>query len=141
MLAQSYYDASPVASGTSTPPCPTGHFTMVLNQTQQFDQCIVDQGFSGVKSWDCMNTAALGVSVFDQGPDFPPKVVFDDYSNRPQLFRYGPQPPDFDKAEFPLAPVKDNEDDEYGVAMWFGTLFDKIVICESPRMCLPSVHH
>ena len=126
-----WLDADPVSTGSSTPPCPTGHFTMSLNQTNQVDQCISDADLRKTGSWDCMDVASLGVSIFDEGPGYPPNVVFDDYSGVPKLFRYGPQPPDFNRQSFPLAPFKDREDDEYGVAMFFSSLFDKIVICES----------
>jgi hypothetical protein len=101
---------------------------MMLNQTQQVQQCIVDTGIQAAGPWDCMDVAALGVSVFDEGSGFPPRVVFDDYSLRPQLFHYGPQPPDFNQTTFELTPVKDKDKDEYGVAMFFSSLFDKIVI-------------
>ena len=77
-----------------------------------------------------MDIASLGLWVFD-APNYPTKVVFDDYSLRPQLFRYGPQPPDFNQTQFELSPVKDRVDSEYGVALFFSSLFDKIVICKS----------
>lgn len=123
-----WLDADPVATDVNTLPCPTGHFTMFLNQTEQIEQCILDADFQQAGSWDCMDVAALGISVFDEGPDVPPRVVFDDYSFRPQLFRYGPQPPDFNRAQFNLTAVKDKHDGEWGVAMFFSSLFDKIVI-------------
>ena len=104
---------------------------MLLSQTNQVEDCIIDPDMRGAGSWDCMDVSALGVSIFDEGPEWPPQVVFDDYSNRPQLFRYGPQPPDFNRNDFNLTSVIDKDDSEYGVAMWFGTAFDKIVICKS----------
>ncbi len=79
-----------------------------------------------------MNKAKLGISVFesiDQGGPLL-SVAFDDYSLRPQLFRYGPQPPDFNGSSFGLKPFMDKDDDELGVALFFSALFDKIVICE-----------
>ncbi len=103
---------------------------MMLTQTNQVEDCILDPDLQRAGAWDCMNVSAMGVSIFDEGPDWPPQVVFDDYSNRPQLFRYGPQPPDFNRSDFNLSSVIDKVDDEYGIAMWFGSSFDKLVICE-----------
>jgi hypothetical protein len=126
-----WLDADPVETNPGTPPCPTGRYTIALNQTQQVEQCILNPAFQEIGSWDCMNYATLGMSIFDAGPGYPPTVVFDDYSLRPQLFRYGPQPPDFNQTQFQLEPVKDKEDGDYGVAMFFSSLFDKLVICTS----------
>ena len=93
-----------------------------------------------------MDEAYLGISLWDHGPDEPYQVAFDDYSLRPQLFRYGPQPPDFNGTAFDLKPVKDKDDSELGVAMFFSHLFDKIVICmyllcpyDNFRLTLPTV--
>jgi hypothetical protein len=79
-----------------------------------------------------MDFAKLGINIFETPNAGPPlSVVFDDYSMHPQLFQYGPQPPDFNGSAFALAPVKDKEDDELGVAMFFSVLFDKLSICRS----------
>ena len=75
-----------------------------------------------------MNEAYLGISLFDNGPGKPYQVAFDDYSKIAQLFQYGPQPPDFNGTVFDLQPVKDKEDGELGVAMFFSHLFDKLII-------------
>lgn len=81
-----------------------------------------------------MDFAKLGINLFtpaQNGSQRPPlSVVFDDYSVRPQLFRYGPQPPDFNGSSFDLRPFKDKDDDELGIALFFSVLFDKINICE-----------
>ena len=114
---------------------------MSLGQTNQIEQCILDINFQAGGFWDCMDYATLGLSIFDEGPDYPPMAVFDDYSLRPQLFRYGPQPPDFNQTKFDLEPVFDKDDSEYGIAMFFSTLFDKIVICKSLVNPILSVHH
>jgi len=126
-----WLDADPASTGPTTPPCPTGHWTIPLNQTDQVDTCVVNPALSNV--WDCMNKAKLGISVFesiDQGGPLL-SVAFDDYSLRPQLFRYGPQPPDFNGSSFGLKPFMDKDDDELGVALFFSALFDKIVIFPS----------
>ncbi|KAJ9493986.1 hypothetical protein LTR99_010921 [Exophiala xenobiotica] len=133
-----WLDADPASTGPTTPPCPTGHWTIPLNQTDQIDTCVVDPVFSSV--WDCMNKAKLGISVFENtdGDGPPVSVSFDDYSLRPQLFRYGPQPPDFNGSSFGLKPFKDKDDDELGVALFFSTLFDKIVIFPNDAISLPA---
>lgn len=79
-----------------------------------------------------MNNAKLGVSIIETDDDSGPplSVTFDDYSVLPQLFRYGPQPPDFNGSSYGLKPFIDKDDDQLGVALFFSTLFDKIVICE-----------
>lgn len=78
-----------------------------------------------------MDFAKLGINVFESSDGGPPlSVVFDDYSVRPQLFRYGPQPPDFNGTAFEMQPFKDKDDDELGIALFFSVLFDKLSICE-----------
>ena len=82
-----------------------------------------------------MNFAKLGINIFDSGqngshPGPPLSVVFDDYSLSPQLFRYGPQPPDFNGSAFVLKPFNDKDDDQLGIALFFSVLFDKVNICE-----------
>jgi len=84
-----------------------------------------------------MDYAKLGINVFDSGNGGPPlSVVFDDYSVRPQLFRYGPQPPDFNGTAFTMQPYKDKEDNQLGVALFFSVLFDKLSICEFSSVLL-----
>jgi hypothetical protein len=81
-----------------------------------------------------MDFAKLGINIFESTNGGPPlSVVFDDYSVRPQLFRYGSQPPDFNGTAFAMQPYKDKDDDELGVALFFSVLFDKLSICECSR--------
>jgi hypothetical protein len=75
-----------------------------------------------------LDYARLGINIFDQPGSSPPSVVFDDLSVRPQLFKYGPQPPDFNGTSFAMQPFKDKEDDDLGVALFFSVLFDKLII-------------
>ena len=128
-IAAFWLDTVPVPTDSDTPPCPTGHYTMHLNQSEQVQQCIIDEDLSLAQTWDCMDVAALGVSLFYSEENESYNAVFDDYSLRPTLFRYGPQPPDFNNTRFQLNPVKDKDDGQFGIAMFFGALFDKIVIC------------
>ncbi|ETN46700.1 uncharacterized protein HMPREF1541_00887 [Cyphellophora europaea CBS 101466] len=127
-----WLDADPVTTGPSTPPCPTGHYTIPLSNIGQVEKCVTNQALSNV--WDCMNTgvASLGITVLEedpavnQGSDL--SIQFDDYSLIPQRFRYGPQPPDFNGTKFAMQPVEDIDNRAYGVAMFFSHLFDKIII-------------
>ncbi|OAL36314.1 hypothetical protein AYO20_04472 [Fonsecaea nubica] len=125
-----WLDADPAQTGPSTPPCPTGHYTIPLNQTQQIDTCVIDDEYA--RAWECLDFALLGVNVFNKGPNF--SVVFDDYSVRPQLFRYGPQPPDFNGSTFEMQPFRDKEDDQLGIALFFSVLFDKLIIVPSNQI-------
>lgn len=77
-----------------------------------------------------MDFAKLGINVFEAGYNGTLQVVFDDYSIRPQFFKYGPQPPDFNGTAFDLKPYMDKEDDDLGVALFFSVLFDKVSICK-----------
>lgn len=89
----------------------------------------MDSSYSQI--WGCLDFARLGINIFESVVGGPPlSVVFDDYSVRPQLFRYGPQPPDFNGTAFTLSPFRDKDDDELGVALFFSVLFDKLSICE-----------
>ena len=121
-----WLDADPAETGPSTPSCPTGHFTIPFNQTSNVAACVIDSLYSS--TWECLDFARLGISVFDTSSTPPFSVVFDDYSVRPQLFKYGPQPPDFNGSTFTMNPYLDKEDDELGVALFFSVLFDKLVI-------------
>ncbi|EXJ67821.1 uncharacterized protein A1O5_09167 [Cladophialophora psammophila CBS 110553] len=132
-----WLDADPAQTGPSTPSCPTGHYTIPLNQTQQVDSCVVDDEYS--HTWECLNFALLGINVFPSGPNF--SVVFDDYSVRPQLFRYGPQPPDFNGTRFAMQPYKDKDDDQLGVALFFSVLFDKLIIVPNIELSPDSDDH
>ncbi|KIW23830.1 uncharacterized protein PV07_11999 [Cladophialophora immunda] len=125
-----WLDADPAQTGPSTPSCPTGHYTIPLNQTQEIDSCVVDDEYS--HTWECLDFALLGINFFSNGPNF--SVVFDDYSVRPQLFKYGPQPPDFNGTSFGLQPYMDKEDDQLGVALFFSVLFDKLIIVPADQL-------
>ncbi|KAL2431457.1 hypothetical protein ABEF95_009228 [Exophiala dermatitidis] len=132
-----WLDADPAETGPSTPPCPTGHFQIPLNQTQEINSCVVDSAYSSV--WSCFDFARLGLNVFESAQGRPPlSVVFDDYSVRPQLFKYGPQPPDFNGTAFTLSPFKDKDDDQLGVALFFSVLFDKLNILPGDALTPPT---
>ncbi|RMZ92079.1 hypothetical protein DV736_g664, partial [Chaetothyriales sp. CBS 134916] len=128
-----WLDADPASTGPGTPPCPTGHFTIPVSNTIKVGSCVVDQQNLGT-TWDCMNHAYLGISVFDHGPGQPYQVAFDDYSVLPKLFQYGPQPPDFNGTSFTLSPAQDKDDGQLGVGMFFSHLFDKLIILESDAL-------
>ncbi|OAP59362.1 hypothetical protein AYL99_06660 [Fonsecaea erecta] len=125
-----WLDADPAQTGPSTPSCPTGHYTIPLNQTEEINSCVIDDEYS--HTWECLDVALLGINVFANGPNY--SVVFDDYSVRPQLFRYGPQPPDFNGTSFAMQPYKDKEDDQLGVALFFSVLFDKLIIVPADQL-------
>ena len=132
-----WLDADPITTGASTPSCPTGHFTIPINNIGQVERCVSNKDLG--KSWDCMDSAHLGITVLEQDPDLNGgsdlSIQFDDYSTLPRLFRYGPQPPDFNATKFNMIPVEDVDNRDYGVAMFFSHLFDKIIIREcSPRL-------
>ncbi|KIW10551.1 hypothetical protein PV08_11515 [Exophiala spinifera] len=133
-----WLDADPASTGPSTPSCPTGHWTVPLNQTDQIEACVVDPQLGDV--WDCMDNAKLGITITetDNNSGAPLSVIFDDYSVHPSLFRYGPQPPDFNGSSFGLDPFIDKDDDELGVALFFSTLFDKIIILPSDALSPPG---
>ncbi|KAJ9610589.1 hypothetical protein H2200_005366 [Cladophialophora chaetospira] len=130
-----WLDADPAQTGPSTPSCPTGHYTIPLNQTNQVDSCVVDSQYA--ETWECLDYARLGLNIFDTSGGPPLSVVFDDYSVRPQLFRYGPQPPDFNGTSFTMQPYKDKTDDDLGVALFFSVLFDKLIIIPEDKLSLP----
>jgi hypothetical protein len=131
-----WLDADPAQTGPSTPSCPTGHYTIPLNQTQQVDACVIDSQYSS--TWECLDYARLGINIFSSSGSPPLSAVFDDYSVRPQLFRYGPQPPDFNGTSFTMQPYKDKEDDELGVALFFSVLFDKLIIVPDGQLSPPE---
>jgi len=82
-------------------------------------------------AWGCMDFAKLGINIFEVPDGDTLQVVFDDYSIRPQQFKYGPQPPDFNGTAFTMEPYMDREDDDLGVALFFSVLFDKLSIRQS----------
>lgn len=125
-----WLDADPAQTDGSTGSCPTGHYTLALNQTEEIDTCVVDANLKN--AWGCMDFAKLGINIFEVPNAGDIQVVFDDYSIRPQQFKYGPQPPDFNGTAFTMEPYMDKEDDELGVALFFSVLFDKLSICELP---------
>ena len=122
-----WLDANPAETGRGTPPCPTGHWVVPLQNTEEVNECL-PSGNPYHMTWSCMETASLGISVFDAGPGNPYQVSFDDYSVRPQLFKYGPQPPDFNGTRYDLAPMTDKDNSSLGVGMFFSHLTDKIII-------------
>ena len=132
-----WLDSNPTATGSGTPPLPTGHYTVPLNNTQNVGQCIPPGSPLDI-TWGCMPQPDLGISIWDNDPNTPPTINFDDYSLVPRLFTYGPQPPDFNGSAFPLQPVTDKDHTELGVAMFFSHLFDKIIICELAEISLEA---
>lgn len=131
-----WLDADPAQTGPSTPACPTGHYAIPLNQTQQVDACVINRQLSS--TWECQNQARLGINIFDNSGQPPLSVVFDDYSVMPQHFKYGPQPPDFNGSSFTMQPYRDKEDDALGVALFFSVLFDKLIIIPDGHMAPPE---
>lgn len=131
-----WLDADPVETGPSTPPCPTGHFSAIpFDNVGNINQCV--QNPSLKDTWGCLETASLGITILpEQQDDGDYTITFDDYSNLPKLFSYGPQPPDFNGTKFPLDPVEDRDNRDYGVALFFSYLFDKIVICKFSQFSL-----
>jgi hypothetical protein len=130
-----WLDADPVTTGPSTPSCPTGHYTIPINNIGQVEKCVTNQGLAS--AWDCMDQASLGITVLEQDPNenggSDVSIQFDDYSTVPRLFKYGPQPPDFNGTKFSMLPVEDVDNRDYGVAMFFSHLFDKIIIRKLTR--------
>jgi hypothetical protein len=127
-----WLDADPVETDSATPTCPTGHFSIPFQNIGQVERCVTDESLAD--SWDCSDSSTLGVTILREGPDGSAdrSITFDDYSNVPRLFQYGPQPPDFNGTKFILQPVEDRDNRDFGVAMFFSYLFDKLVICELP---------
>lgn len=82
-----------------------------------------------------MDIAYIGINVSQTGTAGPLQAVFQDYSVNTQAFSYGPQPPDFNGTAFDLLPYEDKENPEYGVAMFFSVLFDKLSISKSSQRC------
>jgi hypothetical protein len=122
-----WLDADPVETGPSTPPCPTGHFSSIpFDAIEDINQCVGNPGLQ--ETWDCLPQANLGVTILPERDLGEYSITFDDYSNVPRRFAYGPQPPDFNGTKFALEPVEDRDNRDYGVAMFFSYLFDKIVI-------------
>jgi hypothetical protein len=125
-----WLDADPVTTGASTPTVPAGHYTIPINNIGQVEKCVTNQNMG--YAWDCMDSASLGITVLKQDPEesggSDTSIQFDDYSTIPRLFRYGPQPPDFNGTKFDMMPVEDVDNRDYGVAMFFSHLFDKLVI-------------
>lgn len=121
-----WLDADPAETGPSTPSCPTGHYTIPFNNTVEVNNCVLDRDYAN--TWECLDYAKLGINLFDNAGVPPLSAVFDDYSVRPQLFRYGPQPPDFNGSSFIMQPYKDKEHSDLGVALFFSVLFDKLII-------------
>ena len=124
-----WLDSDPTATGSGTPPLPTGRYTVSLNNTADVGQCIAPGSPLDI-TWGCMAHPDLGISIWDNDSNTPPTINFDDYSLVPRLFTYGPQPPDFNGSAFALQPVTDKDRTDLGIAMFFSHLFDKIIICE-----------
>jgi len=131
-----WLDADPAQTDGSTGSCPTGHYTLALNQTEEIDTCVVDPNLKN--AWGCMDFAKLGINIFEIVATGDIQVAFDDYSIRPQQFKYGPQPPDFNGTAFTMEPYMDKEDDELGVAMFFSVLFDKLSILPAEALIAPN---
>lgn len=128
MTTTLWLDADPVETGPATPTCPTGHFMLDFDNIGNIDKCVTDPSLSDV--WNCQEKASLGITLLEERDSGQLTIQFDDYSNQPRWFLYGPQPPDFNGTKFNLEPVEDRDNRDYGVAMFFSYLFDKIVICK-----------
>lgn len=123
-----WLDARPTSLNPDTPAIPTGEFQIPLNQTAEIKNCIGSAALT--PAWGCMDIAYIGVNIFRPSPNAPVQAVFEDFSVNTADFRYGPQPPDFNGTAFDLEPVSD-EDNDWGVAMFFSVLFDKLSIRKS----------
>lgn len=123
-----WLDADPVETGPATPSCPTGHYTIPLANNGLVEKCVTNAAL--MDSWSCQAQANLGITILEEGPSGAKQltITFDDYSLYPKWFEYGPQPPDFNYTKFILQPVEDIDNRDYGVAMFFSHLFDKLII-------------
>ncbi|KIX01357.1 uncharacterized protein Z518_09082 [Rhinocladiella mackenziei CBS 650.93] len=92
-------DASPTTPSPDMPTLPTSHFVMPLNQTQQINTCVTNDTLSA--TWECIGFMKQGIDLFDSTTSAA-RIIFDDYSVRPAFWRYGPQPPDFNRALGPM---------------------------------------
>ena len=123
-----WLDADPVETGPSTPTCPTGHFNIPFQEIGNINKCVAQPKLGD--TWNCQEQANLGITILPEHDAGELSIIFDDYSNLPKRFAYGPQPPDFNGTKFPLQAVEDRDNRDFGVAMFFSYLFDKIVICK-----------
>lgn len=120
-----WLDARPTSLSPDTPAIPTGDFQIPLNQTAEIKNCIGSSLLT--PAWGCMDIAYIGIDIFRPSPNAPVQAVFEDFSVNTANFRYGPQPPDFNGTAFDLEPMSD-KDNDWGVAMFFSVLFDKLSI-------------
>lgn len=102
-----------------------GHYTLNnLDDPVEFDSCATAPDGSSI--WNCGRNWTLGVTTSNDDPG--PTVQFDDYSLIPRLFRYGPQPPDFNGTRLPMLSAIDKNSVARGLAAYANMTFDKLVI-------------
>ncbi|KAJ5155453.1 hypothetical protein N7492_008256 [Penicillium capsulatum] len=116
------------SSMTSTPtnlkPIPTGQYRVpsVLHNSSQF--CVSDHDYKS--SWKCMDRPN-DFKIFVDGPKGHHSVVFSE-TTPTATFSYGAQPPFLPKATQSLSMAIDTSETSMGPALFFFSLFDKLVI-------------
>lgn len=113
---------------TSTPTnlksVPTGHYLVpsVLHNSSQF--CVADHDYKS--SWKCMDRPR-DFRIFMDGPEGQHSVVFSE-TTPTASFSYGAQPPFLPKPTQSLTMAIDTSQSSMGPALFFFSLFDKLVI-------------
>jgi hypothetical protein len=119
-------DATPIQSiPTNLPALPTGHYSIPLGDpTESCNGCLKEN--SQQATWACSSHAYLNLTVVGQDLGAT-KVYLTSAAGQGGPQWYGPQPPSLcESSEVSLA--RDINDPELGLAFFFSSLYDKLVV-------------
>jgi len=106
-----------------TPPLPAGRYQVPVNINSLSRFCTNQNN----QSWQCINSGGMEIIVNPSTTNHPTVELPVPYFNTSNL-NYGPQPPFLPSPTQSLTPMIDKQDPDYGPALFFGSLFDKLVI-------------
>ncbi|KAL9113391.1 MAG: hypothetical protein Q9227_002432 [Pyrenula ochraceoflavens] len=111
-----------IPTPTTTPlDVQTGTYTLSMGLKLNSSRCI--GGTASLSAWACQNVSEPEVTFFN-----PLTAVFQDPSRIASNLKYDAQLPAFNGKVFPFEAVTDKQAPQLGTAMFFFTLFDKLVI-------------
>lgn len=123
------YDASLIATATSSQPPATGTFALSLGLPQETQSaCLTDP--SQRHGWSCDLAGDTNISIIvdtPPGSDLPGAQLYTEVINSTQLV-YGTQRSNMRSLFSPFLLVKDNGAPDYGPAFYFQQQFQKLVV-------------
>ena len=134
MITTTIHDAAPLQTTASgIMPAPTGQFSILMGATSESSPSCVDAGL--VSTWECASGAFLSMNVTNPMWDAAQISLSNDDFWEHGKQSYGAVAPSFNGTES-ASLMNDTRDPQFGPALFFYQLFDKVVVLKYPNPAL-----